>query len=365
MTKNRPALLLLAFLFASCSGQGPTANQPPTPSPQASPIASASPAEQLGPGGLTLDEEIGAVIMVGFLGSPSDSVIADWNRHQFGGLLIVNNNHNATTASSMKAVIAKVRGTVRHRLIAATDQEGGQVCLAINSVPCEPMPVGQAGTTRMAAALKALGFDLDLGPVSDVCSGSSSIMWGRCYGTSPSSVAAAVGAVVDAIHAAGMLSAAKHFPGHGDTSVSSETSLPRINESLATLESRDWPPFKAAVAHGVDFVLLGHLYYPALDTVHSADLSPVTIQRLRSDVGFRGAIISDDMEMGAITNSTPATEAAVEFLVNGGDMVMIAHHISVADATYNAIKAAVASGRLKRSRLDQAVAALQALPNRS
>ena len=358
-------MLVLVPVLASCGGPDLTAGSSPTPYHQSSPSASASPAEQLGPGGLTLDEEIGAVIMVGFLGSPSDSVIADWNRHQFGGLLIVNNNHNATTASSMKAVIARVRGTVRHRLIAATDQEGGQVCLAISSVPCEPMPVGQAGTTKMAAALKALGFDLDLGPVSDVCSGSSSIMWGRCYGTSPSSVAAAVGAVVDAIHAAGMLSAAKHFPGHGDTSVSSETSLPRINESLATLESRDWPPFKAAVAHGVDLVLLGHLYYPALDTVHSADLSPVTIQRLRSDVGFRGAIISDDMEMGAITNSTPATEAAVEFLVNGGDMVMIAHHISVADATYNAIKAAVASGRLKRSRLDQAVAALQALPNRS
>jgi len=267
-------MLVLVPVLASCGGPDLTAGSSPTPYHQSSPSASASPAEQLGPGGLTLDEEIGAVIMVGFLGSPSDSVIADWNRHQFGGLLIVNNNHNATTASSMKAVIARVRGTVRHRLIAATDQEGGQVCLAINSVPCEPMPVGQAGTTRMAAALKALGFDLDLGPVSDVCSGSGSIMWGRCYGTSPSSVAAAVGAVVDAIHAAGMLSAAKHFPGHGDTSVSSETSLPRINESLATLESRDWPPFKAAVAHGVDLVLLGHLYYPALDTVHSADLSP-------------------------------------------------------------------------------------------
>jgi beta-N-acetylhexosaminidase len=363
LRKIRPVLLLLAFLLAACGGQGPIANQ--QPSPQASPVASASPADQLGPGGLTLDEEIGAVIMVGFLGSPSDSVIADWNRHQFGGLLIVNNNHNATTAASMKAVIGKIRGTVRHRLIAATDQEGGQVCLAISSVPCEPMPVGQAATTKMASALKALGFDLDLGPVSDVCNGPSSIMWGRCYGTNPTSVAAAVGAVVDGIHAAGMLSAAKHFPGHGDTSVSSETSLPRINESLATLESRDWPPFKAAAAHGVDFVLLGHLYYPALDTIHSADLSPVTIQRLRSNVGFQGAIISDDMEMGAITASTPVPEAAVEFLVNGGDMVMIAHHISVADATYNAIKAAVASGRLKRSRLDQAVAALQALPKRS
>jgi beta-N-acetylhexosaminidase len=361
---GRLALFLLTMLLVSCGESSPVSSSTPSPSPQPSPSASTTPAQQLGPGGLTLEEEIGAVIMVGFLGGPSDSVLADWNRHQFGGLLVVNLNHNAASAASMKALIAKVRGTVLHRLIAATDQEGGQVCLAISSVPCEPMPVGQAGTTRMARALKALGFDLDLGPVSDVCNGSSSIMWGRCYGTSPASVAAAVGAVVDGIHAAGMLSAAKHFPGHGDTSASSETRLPRIDESLATLQARDWPPFKAAASHGVDFVLLGHLYYPVLDATHSADLSPVTIGRLRSDVGFRGAIISDDMEMGAITASTPAPEAAVEFLVNGGDMVMIAHHIAIADATYNAIKAAVISGRLKRSRLDEAVAALQALPNR-
>src|SRR4029077_21155865 len=251
----------------------------------------------------------------------------------------------------------------QHRLIAATDQEGGQVCLAVSSVPCDTMPVGRSASTQMASALKSLGFDLDLGPVSDVCNGPSSIMWGRCYGTSPSTVATSVGAVVDGIHAAHMLSAAKHFPGHGDTSVSSETQLPRINESIATLEARDWPPFEGAAAPGVDFVMLGHLYYPAIDTTHSADLSPNNIPMLRSVVGFQGAIISDDMEMGAITNSTPVTLAAVQFLTNGGDMVMIAHRLADADATFNAIKAAVLSGVLPRSRLDQAVAALQALPN--
>jgi beta-N-acetylhexosaminidase len=360
---RRPALFLLVVLVVSCASQGPVARSSPTRSPQSSPAASASPAERLGPGGLTLDEEIGAVIMAGFQGSLTDAAVDDWSRHQYGGLLVVNNNHNAGSAASMTALVARLRGVVRHRLIAATDQEGGQVCLAVNSVPCEPMPVGRSGTTRMASALRSLGFDLDLGPVSDVCNGPGSIMWGRCYGTNPASVAAAVGAVVDGIHAAKMLSAAKHFPGHGDTTVSSETGLPRIDESLATLESRDWPPFKAAVSHGVDFILLGHVYYPVLDATHSADLSPVTIRRLRTDVGFKGSIISDDMEMGAITATTPAPEAAVEFLVNGGDMVMIAHHLSVADATYNAIKAAVASGRLKRSRLDQAVAALETLPN--
>jgi beta-N-acetylhexosaminidase len=349
----------LVLLTVSCAALG-TAQ----PSPQPSTPTSPSPGEVLGPGGLTLDEEVGAVIMAGFEGPLTDAVLADWKQRQFGGLLVVNLNHNASSPASMTSLISTVRGVTRHRLIAATDQEGGQVCLAISSVPCAPMPVGEGATTTMATALHALGFDLDLGPVSDVCSGPSSIMWGRCYGTDPASVAPSVGAVVDGIHAANMLAAAKHFPGHGNTAVSSETQLPRINESLATLQARDWPPFKTAAAHGVDFVLLGHLYYPAIDTIHSADLSPATIQMLRSDVGFKGAIISDDMEMGAITASTPAPEAAVEFLVNGGDLVMIAHHISVADATYDAIKAAVASGRLSRSRLDDAVSALQALPNR-
>jgi beta-N-acetylhexosaminidase len=312
---------------------------------------------------LTLDQEIGAVMMVGFQGSLTSAVLADLKRHQFGGLLLINGNKNASTAGSMRSLISTVRGGMKHRLIVATDQEGGYVCLNISTVPCDPMPVGKAGTIQMASALKSLGFDLDLGPVSDVCNGPTSIMWGRCYGTSTTTVAGSVGAVVDGIHAAHMLSAAKHFPGHGNTTVSSETQLPRINESIATLEARDFPPFAAAASHGVDFVLLGHLYYPSIDAKHSADLSPNTIKLLRTVVGFKGAIISDDMEMGAITNSTSVAVAAVQFLQNGGDMVMIAHHMAVADATFNAIKAAVVSGRLPRARLDDAVAALQALPN--
>jgi len=247
-------------------------------------------------------------------------------------------------------------------LIAATDQEGGGVCIAISTVPCDAMPVGQAATTQMASAVHGLGFDLDLGPVSDVCSGPDSIMWGRCYGTDPGAVAAAVGPVVDGIHAAGMLAAAKHFPGHGDTSVSSETQLPTIDQSLDTLRTREFPPFQAAARHGVDFVLLGHLYYPAINPTHSADLAPETIALLRGEVGFKGAVISDDMEMGAITNSTPVTLAAVQFLQNGGDMVMVAHDLAVADQAYDAILAAVENGTLPRARLDEAVAALEALP---
>ena len=310
---------------------------------------------------MTLAEEVGAVMMVGFQGPLTPAVLADWSRHQYGGLLVVNLNHNASTAAGMTALVSQVRAVDRRRLIAATDQEGGGVCLAISTVPCEPMPVGQAATTTMASAVRSLGFDLDLGPVSDVCSGPSSIMWGRCYGTDPTAVGAAVGPVVDGIHAAGMLSAAKHFPGHGDTPVSSETSLPRIDSSLSTIRARNLPPFQAAIGHGTDFVLMGHLFYPALDAHHPADLSPATYALLRDDLGFKGAVISDDMQMGAITSSTPTAEAAVQFLAAGGDMVMVAHDLSVAGATFDAITAAVESGRLPRQRLDDAVAALNDL----
>jgi beta-N-acetylhexosaminidase len=310
---------------------------------------------------MTLDEEIGAVMMVGFRGPLTDAVLSDWKRRQFGGVLLVNLNRNTRSDSDIASLIGALRGAARHRLIAATDQEGGTVCLAATSVPCAPMPVGQSSTTAMASALRALGFDLDLGPVADVCAGPSSVMWGRCYGTDPGGVGTAVAAVVDGIHAAHMLSAAKHFPGHGDTAVSSETLLPRIDENLAVIRGRALPPFADAIAHGTDFVLLGHLYYPALDSRRSADLSPATVALLRQDLGYRGAILSDDMQMGAITASTPAPEAAVQFLVAGGDMVMIAHDLAVADATYDAIKSAVESGRLPRARLDEAVAALTAL----
>ena len=364
MQKSASALVLAALLAACSSGAVAT----PRPSPPAHaaipPRPSPTVAVQLGPGGLTLDEEVGAVIMVGFKGPATEAVLADWRQRQFGGLLVVNLNQNASTPAEMSALLGQFRAADRHRLLAATDQEGGGICIALSSVPCSPMPVGQAASAEMAAAIHAVGFDLDLGPVSDVCNGPSSVMWGRCYGTDPAAVSAAVGAAVDGIHEGHMLAAAKHFPGHGPTTVSSETQLPTILETLPTIQAREWPPFEAAATHGADFVLLGHLFYPALDSARSADLSPVTVDKLRSVVGFKGAILSDDMEMGAITSSTPAREAAVEYLLAGGDMVMIAHDLDVADATYDAVRNAVLSGRVPRSRLDEAVASLQALPMR-
>jgi len=311
---------------------------------------------------MTLDEEIGAVMMVGFTGPLTEAVVSDWAAHQFGGLVALNLNHNAATAGEMREVIRRLRAASRHRLLAATDQEGGEICIAIATVPCAPMPADRAAVTRMAAGLRDLGFDLDLGPVADVCTGPSSYMWGRCYGTDPDTVGAAVTAAVGGIHAAGLLAAAKHFPGHGSATGNSHLLLPRVDADLATLQARDWPPFRAAAAAGVDFVMIGHLDMTALDPGHPSSISPSSIRYLRDDVGYRGTIISDDLQMEGVTAQVTTPEAGVLFLRNGGDMLMVAHDLGVADATFDAIKAAVLAGRLPRSRLDEAVTRLAALP---
>ena len=357
--------LTLALSLAACSQ--PQADRLPAPSPlhpATAPAVAITPSatgSAMGPGGMTLDEEIGAVMMVGFTGPLTDAIASDFSAHQYGGLVIVNLNHNATTVEGMKGLIGRLRAGSRHRLFTATDQEGGEVCLAIPSVPCAAMPADRTAVTSMALALRDLGFNLDLAPVADVCTGPSSYMWGRCYGTDPASVSGAVAAAIGGIHAAGLLAAAKHFPGHGSATGNSHLLLPKVDASLATLQARDWSPFKSAAAAGVDFVMIGHLDVTALDPGHPSSISPAAVERLRSDVGYRGAVLSDDLQMEGVTAQITTPEAAIRFLVNGGDMLMVAHDLAVADATFDAIKAAVIAGRLPRSRLDEAATRLAAL----
>src|SRR5438874_7499503 len=136
MNRLLAAILLVATAAAGC---GEAANPPPTAVPSATPSS-----------GVTLDQEVGAVIMSGFRGPMNDSVVADWRAHQFGGLLVVNLNHNAATDAELTSLITTLRGISAHGLVAATDEEGGDVCLAAQPVPCAPMPVGQGDTTRLA-----------------------------------------------------------------------------------------------------------------------------------------------------------------------------------------------------------------------
>ncbi len=319
---------------------------------------------------MTLREEIGAVMMVGFQGPVSDAVINDWRARQFGGLIIVPINQNAHDAAAIRRLIETMRGVMHHPLLVATNQEGGTVCFAETGVPClagarqvavRGAAAVQAEMRTMSAGLKSLGFNINFAPVADVWDGLHPFMSERSYGQSPTAVAQDVGAAIAGIHEAGVLAAAKHFPGHGTANADSHLSLPLVSLSANTLKTRDWVPFRAAVRAHVDFVMVGHLNVPSLDSSVPSSMSATVLQDLRQEVGYQGAVISDDLQMGALVPRFPPPLAAVRFLKNGGDMVIVSHDIGVADAIYDAIHGAVINGDYPRSQLDASVRTLMAL----
>src|SRR5919197_5358621 len=336
-----PALLLIAAL-AACASQAPAGLQTFHVEHKVDAL------DLRGPGGLTFDEEVGAVLMVGFRGELTPAILDDWREHQYGGFLAVNDNANPDPAG----YIRQLRAVSRHRLLAATDQEGGTVCLELAPIPCDTgaREVGgpaaaQAVMTRMSRVLGTQGFDVNLSPVADVWGGANPFLRERSYGGDPGVVSADVPAAVAGVHAAGLLSAAKHLPGHGSADGNSHYLLPAVTEDVATLQARDWPPFRAATAAGADFVMVAHLNVPALDPSEPTSLSPVVMRAVREEIGFGGVIISDDLKMGGLTSQVPTPEGAVRFLIAGGDMVIVAHDPAVYQATYAAIKAAVDGGR--------------------
>jgi len=313
---------------------------------------------------MTLGQEIGAVMMVGFQGPLTPAVLDDWRQRQFGGLIVVPINQNAQDPTAIQQLIQSVRGVMAHPLVAATNQEGGTVCFLETRVPClagarQAAPNGpsavQSEMRTMSEGLKALGFDINFAPVADVWDGTHPFMSERSYGQNPQLVAQDVTAAIAGIHAAGMYAAAKHFPGHGTANADSHLNLPVVSESAQTLRNRDWVPFRAAIGARVDFVMIAHLSVPSIDQSAPASMSATVLQLLRSELGYQGLVISDDLQMGALSSQYPPPAAAVRFLSNGGDMAIVSHDLGVADATYDAIHAAVLHGIYRRAQLDASV----------
>ncbi len=368
VTARRIFLLATLLALPACSPgtARPVAGSTdlPTARPSTLVVAPISQDAVPGPAGMTLKEEIGAVMMVGFRGPVSDAVLRDWRAHQFGGLLIVPINENAQEPRAIQGTIESVRGVMRHLLLVATDQEGGSVCLPASRVACmagaREAGAGTAASVEaemraMSSGLGGLGFNVNFAPVADLWDGVHAFMRERSYGQDPQAVGQRVAAAVAGIHQAGLLAAAKHFPGHGAADGDSHQVLPLVSLPAETLKARDWLPFKAAAAAGVDFIMVGHLNVPSLDAAQPSSMSPVVLDALRHEIGYRGVVISDDLQMGALGSAFPAEAAAVRFLQNGGDMVIVSHDIAVANSVYDAIHDAVVSDRYPRAQLDAAV----------
>ena len=306
----------------------------------------------------------------GFVGT----VAPDWIKRRvaagLGGVLLY--GRNVTTADQVAALSASLHSE-RAELLIAIDEEGGNVTrlevatgssypgnLALGAV--DDVDLTRAVAASMGSELAAAGVDLDLAPDADVNSNAANPVIGvRAFGSTSALVARHTVAWVEGLQSSGVAACAKHFPGHGDTSVDSHLALPVVGEDphRGALE-----PFRAAIAAGVKAVMSAHIVVPTIDSAPATISSGVMTDVLRLELGFEGMVITDGIEMRAISDGVGIAEGAVLALVAGCDALCIGGGLAeedIVDELRRAIITAVRSGRLSEHRLVDAAARIDRL----
>jgi beta-N-acetylhexosaminidase len=317
-----------------------------------------------------------AVIQPGFIGTTPP----DWLRRRLGdGLgsvtLYARNIVNPTQVAALTAALRAESSDV----IIAIDEEAGDVTrLEAHTGSSRPgnLALGAADDPELTTAvarhlgleLGALGLTLDFAPDADVNSDPDNPVIGvRAFGSDPELVARHTAAWIRGLQSAGVAACAKHFPGHGDTSIDSHHDVPVITSDRAALDACELVPFRAAIAAGVQSVMTGHLVVPAIDPYRPATLSrAILTDLLRVELGFTGLIVTDAIEMQAVARKYGLAGATVAAITSGADAVCVGGE-NAGEATAielrDAIVAAVLDGSLPEARLADAAARVATLAN--
>jgi beta-N-acetylhexosaminidase len=249
-------------------------------------------------------------------------------------------------------------------LLVSTDQENGAVVRIGPPVTMLPTAaeLGRGGSVQDARAaaeisgreLRAMGVNHDLAPVADVnLSPANPVLGTRTYSKDPQVAAAMTGAQV-AGYQQSVAATAKHFPGHGGTATDSHVGLPVVEHDREQWERLDAPPFRAAIAAGVDVIMTGHLVLPELDpSGQPATLSPAIVDGLlRGELGYRGVVMTDSLRMQGVRGAHPDDRIPVLALKAGADLLLMPNDLPLA---YRSVLDAVHSGELTEQRIDASV----------
>jgi beta-N-acetylhexosaminidase len=289
-----------------------------------------------------------------------------------GGVILF--RRNVDSAEQVRALTDAVRAAAPGAVILSVDQEGGRVArlrgIATDLPPMRVIGGHDAGTAEavgrlLGTELFALGFDLDMAPVVDVDTNPDNPVIGdRAFSSDPERVADLAAAFIRGLQAAGVGACAKHFPGHGDTEVDSHFGLPRVQHDRARLDAVELMPFRALARSDLASVMTAHVVVEAIDPGLPATMSPKVLAILREEMGFEGAVLSDDLEMAAIADGWDLGEAAVAAIGAGCDQVLVCHRADRQQAVIEALASAVSSGRLPEARLREAADRVDALASR-
>ena len=265
------------------------------------------------------------------------------------------------------ALLNRLQAESKLPLIVAADFERGvSMRLHGTTVFPHPMAFGAAGSLQYAEAFgritaeeaRAVGVHWNFFPDADVNSNPANpIINTRSFGEDPKQVGDLVAAYIRGAHAGGMMTTAKHFPGHGDTATDSHLGVAQVTGDLERLNSVELPPFRSAIEAGVDAVMVAHVSIPALepDPNRVATTSTAIVNDLlKKQMGFKGIVVTDALDMAGLTRlyANDIGRAAVESFKAGNDWLIIPADM---DASYRSMIAAVKSGEISRARLDESV----------
>ena len=290
-----------------------------------------------------------------------------------GGLILYRINYRSPV--QIRALVREMEESLGRRLLVTVDHEGGRVIMFQGGVTVFPdnLAFGTGATPADAARqgavegreLRRLGMDVAFSPTVDVLTRTHSPNIGiRSYGDNPDRVAAMAVARLRALQAQGVSACAKHFPGLGPASLDPHLDLPVIRTTWAEMRRSHLKPFRAAIAAGVDMIMSSHPLYPRLEP---RPRTPATFSKklitglLREELGFRGVIASDDLEMGALRRLAPVGRAAVLAAAAGHDLILCCHRADLQRGVFHALLEAVRSGELSCRDLECSVERLRRL----
>jgi beta-N-acetylhexosaminidase len=332
---------------------------------------------------LSLEEKIGQLFMVRVampqfvnITSPGYQAWRDQtSRYHLGALLLTVPAEGPSLSKSEPYEIAMLINQLQHDnkvpLIMAADYERG-LSMRLNGVTVFPhaMAFGATGRPELAEQFgkivaeesRAIGVEWNLFPVADVNSNPANpVINTRSFGEDPAQVGAMASAYIRGARKSGLLTAAKHFPGHGDTATDSHLGVAAVNRTREQIEQIDLPPFRAAIDAGSDAVMVAHVTAPALepDSAKVATTSSaVATQLLKKQLRFSGLVVTDAMDMAGLTRVYPeggsaaAGHAAVDAIKAGNDMLLLPSDL---DGAYHGLLNAVRHGEIPEKRIDQSV----------
>ncbi|QVK18519.1 beta-N-acetylhexosaminidase [Mycoplasmatota bacterium] len=319
---------------------------------------------------MTLREKIGQLLMIGFQEDDFDGIMEMIEKYKVGNIILF--TRNVKDANRLmrqnQALQKKALETLGVPLFISIDQEGGMVTRIMQDATFFPgnMTLGATENDNnayhigqmMGEEMKTLGVNLNLAPVLDVNNNVKNPVIGvRSYSDNPEVVAKFGTQFIKGLQENGVLATGKHFPGHGDTSVDSHLDLTKVSHDKKRLNEVELVPFKQAIKSGINAIMSAHVLFPSYED----EFLPATLSRkvltnlLRNELGFKGLIVTDCMEMKAIDNYFTTEKAVVKAVGAGANLVCISHTRNRQIGAIEELVKAVEEKRLDEAIIDQAV----------